>query len=274
MDTGQIFTYVIKALHVALAKAGVPHEVVSEVNVNDTDNTYLLCTVHEPHRTMPPHYISYNFEQLTVYKDIAPLWRRRLEGALMIWDYSKLNTNYLWSQGFPAVHVPFGYSDTMDIEWTQGRHASKGVDFLFVGLINVRRSMVLWDVSAIPRVKTYFGLALGQKLEDLMLQSKVGLNIHQYGGGTILEVHRIIPLIIHRVFVVSEPSTDTWMDAQFKGIVDLANVTAFERVASQALTRADLQEETERRYELLKTACNFNHMVASALSGPMPALIL
>ena len=46
------------------------------------------------------------------------------------------------------------------------------------------------------------------------------MNIHYYSGRTILEVHRIIPLIANKILVISEKSDDPWYDEKYGNLIN------------------------------------------------------
>lgn len=59
--------------------------------------------------------------------------------------------------------------------------------------------------------------------KDLYLRSKVGLNMHYYSGLTVLEVHRLVPMVANGVLVVTARSNDSWYDTRWQDIATFAD---------------------------------------------------
>lgn len=193
----------------------------------------------------------------------------------MVWDYSLENIKVLKAHNVRnTYHIPLGYDKTM--ENTQPAAPSRDIDVLFVGSMNKRRwtklaqlASVLQPGSRPLRVSTPH--AWGAALSRLLQRSKLGLNLHYYGGRTILEVHRIIPLVISRVLVLTEPSDDKHLDTTFGGIV---NFTTGDDIKQSVLEMLALEHgnEAERRYQQLLSCCRYADHFKAAFSQPFPAV--
>jgi len=223
------FIYIIKALQDCFNQLNIKHIIIEDYynnyNYNDTD-IYLLLTTHEPERIMPKRYISYNFEQFTADVNWCPFIFERLRNAEIVFDYSLENIKELKKHNINAHFLPLGYAKSM--EFPKPDNLNKYIDFTFVGKIyNTRR----YD-KIIPLLNIYFNskdntkrLAFyhndcwKEKLENIYVHSKIGLNIHLYSGKTIFEILRIILLIANKVLVITEPSDDKWYNEKYKNMV-------------------------------------------------------
>lgn len=214
------FEIIINALHEALTELDIKHEVVKTYSLVDNINIYLICTTHE-NALLPKRYISYNIEQLTVNKVWQPIFFDKLSGAELVLDYSTENIKELEKHNIKAHFLPLGYSKTMEYN---NDNLDKTVDFSFVGSINNSRYDKLKTlISVYGNKKDKLVISnnyWGNDLKNLYNKTKIGLNIHYYTGKTILEVHRIIPLIANKILVISEKSDDPWYDEKYKSLIN------------------------------------------------------
>lgn len=214
------FEIIINALHEALTELDIKHEIVKSYSLVDNINIYLICTTHE-NALLPKRYISYNIEQLTVTKVWQPIFFDKLSGAELVLDYSIENIKELEKHNIKAHFLPLGYSKTMEYN---NDNSDKTVDFSFVGSINNSRYDKLKTlISVYGNKKDKLVISnnyWGNDLKNLYNKTKIGLNIHYYTGKTILEVHRIIPLIANKILVISEKSDDPWYDEKYKSLIN------------------------------------------------------
>jgi hypothetical protein len=172
----------------------------------------------------PPgrRYIIYQLEPLCF-----EFWQQRLrqkkflfDAAEAVWDYSKNNLHFL--EGLASYWVPHGYHSKLhEVELKTKYHE---FDVLFVGFVSPRRRYLLeqlanrCSLSMRPRWGTDFGQALAN--------SKILINIHQYGEPTPLEQPRISYALNQGSFVLTESSADEpypWLRAvAFDEIIDWA----------------------------------------------------
>lgn len=260
LNNSPYFDVVMRGLSEALTELQVEHRIVDSYEPNDRDNVYVICTTHE-RRPVPLRYVSYNFEQLTTERSWDCLFFEKLRRAEEVWDYSRANIEVLATRHNirDVKHVPFGYARCME-------HApiAKTVDILFLGRQDGRRSGIMADlrnryVGRGERIVVGCGV-WGDFLRQVQGSTRVGLNVHVYERGTILEVHRIIPLVANRAWVVTERSCDAWYDRL------MAPVVQYVETPQELLTEADnvlrLSEtervaETQRRYTYLTTHCRY-----------------
>jgi hypothetical protein len=135
---------------------------------------------------------------------------------------------------------------------------------MFVGLMNSFRRDFIKPIHT--KAKEYgWNMYLSNKCwsneyNEICSMTKIALNIHYYSGQTILEVHRIIPLVLNNIWVLSERSHDIWYDDLFDGIVDwVVNgeecVQKIETIL--LLDELEVQEELNKRKRLLVTKCDY-----------------
>jgi hypothetical protein len=215
------FEIIINALHEALTELDIKHEVVKSYSLVDNRNIYLICTTHE-NALLPKRYISYNIEQLITTKVWDPIFFDKLSCAELVLDYSLENIKELEKHNINAHFLPLGYSKTMENNYKD--NSNKTVDFSFLGSINNSRYDKLKTlISVYGNKKDKLVISnnyWGDDLKKLYNKTKIGLNIHYYSGRTILEVHRIIPLIVNKILVISEKSDDPWYDEKYGNLIN------------------------------------------------------
>lgn len=244
------FEIIINALHDALNELNIKHEIVNNYDNNDKDNIYLICTTHE-NRILPKRYISYNFEQLTTNKIWQPSFFENLNKAEIVLDYSLENIKILNEKNIKAYFLPLGYSKSMEYIKTID---NKSIDFTFLGAINnIRYNKLksLTDIYYKDKIiisNNYWG----EDLQNLYIKTKIGLNIHYYPGKTILEVHRIIPLIANKILVISEKSNDKWYDNKYENLINFFENDNYASYCLDIIKQYNI-EEIERRYQELIT---------------------
>lgn len=271
-----VFHPVATGISESFTALGIPHTVVGKIAENDS-STYIVFTTNRRTQpgSLPVKYISYNFEQLATNRAWPDVFFNSLRGALQVWEYSLVNVGVLRSRGITnIVYIPYGYSPWMD-------HAALGstpwearsVDWFLTGVHNsVRQAKLAALTQAYGQHPERYTIT--QRLWHLDLakayrSTKIGLNIHFYVGSTILEVHRIVPMIANRVYVLSEQSADIWYDEEYRSMVTflprMSNMTDISRILNHtlhdilALPSERVGSELERRRHHLLTCCSYVH---------------
>lgn len=254
------FEIVIRALSESLTVLEFPHRIVNAPDLNDTKNVYLLCTVHEG-KSLPKNYVAFNFEQLSTDKKWPEEFWNRLRRARVVWDYSMLNIQELTKHGISALHVPLGYSKCM--EYHNASSKDKKYDFVFLGAMNesrVQKFTPLYKVYRTKPEKVFINNSVwGDDIYKLYKCSKIGINMHFYGGKQILEVHRIIPMIANRLWVISEHGDDPWYEEVYKDLVSwYSSPVDMVRKGLQVLLQDSVkfENEIEKRYTHLVNKCS------------------
>jgi hypothetical protein len=109
-----------------------------------------------------------------------------------------------------------------------------------------------------------------------LYEARVGINLHYYDGPSILEVHRIIPWIANRIWVVSVPASDPYYDERFSDLVTFTDERGMPAAAAWAagLSPEFFDREVERRYRSLQKRLNSTELlVSSGALGQLEALL-
>jgi hypothetical protein len=213
---------------------------------------------------IPDKYIVWNFEQFEVEgPEFNSQFWARMSQAEQIWDYSLENIQWLGlHKGLGASHLPLGWMPQMKIPTPINQWDQRTNCFAFVGLMNQRRRDIIKPCYQLAK-DTNLNMYLSNKCWDteyntIYSMTKYGLNIHYYPGKTILEVHRIIPLILNGIWVISEKSGDPWYNQLFDQLVTWAEPESFAEIISK-LELMDLPTaiaELELRKRLLIQSCD------------------
>jgi hypothetical protein len=193
----------------------------------------------------------------------------------MVWDYSLANIEVLRANGVNnTYHAPLGYDETME---NPARAAqTRDIDVTFVGAMNEKRQRKLQQLASLQLpaplsrpLTTAFSDAWGEALRERYRRSKLGLNLHYYGGKTILEVHRILPLVVSKVLVLSETSDDHWLDNSLAGVI---NYTVGDDLRQSVISmlNMDIEHQAQRRYQQLLSCCRYVHYLQAAVQQPYP----
>ena len=273
-----IFKYIIDAISTELHNFGVPHSIQDAGVPWQKDVTY-MSTMLLATRPRPPRYIIYNFEQLVTDSGyFGPGTLSQLQGALEVWDYSMVNVAFLQQQhGLLARFVPLSYTPGMQ----QFDHATRKrlVDASFIGCMNDRRNTLLGGLITayegrpkklfITKKGCFVSLGcFGNCLKRVYKDSRVGINMHYYGGKTVLEVHRILPYIANRVIVISERSDDAFYDGFLSNLVTyVRNADGMQSSIAYiaSLSTTDFDQLVNWRYELFKSLPSYANFLHQAL---------
>ena len=195
-------------------------KLISEIDVLDKVNTFIIFNFNNI-KTLPKHFIIYNFEQLCSSKNIDDSYFEKCEYAKVIFDYSLVNIKLYKERKLKCYHLPFGWSPIIE-PINEINFNNKNIDLIFLGNINKRRLDIIKNFDIYHNDKCF-----ESSYENICSHAKFSLNIHYYEGDSILEVTRIIPLICRGVIVISEESNDKFYDDIFRDIcifVDFKNI--------------------------------------------------
>lgn len=227
----------------------------------ENDDTYILFTVKDM-KKIPKKYIVYNFEQLDTTNVLEQRFWDRIKNAIHIFDYSMVNVNYLHDIDISATFLPYGWNSTM-LQTVKPYNERKN-EILFIGMMNDRRREILRDTynyCATNDYNIYITNDCWDSDYDRALRiSKIGINIHYYEGHTILEVHRIIPYILNKIYVISERSSDTYYDTLFNDMVTWMDEPLSNHVI-KAQNIENMEEILEYRKRKLVEKCSTNHVI-------------
>lgn len=260
VDDSMYFDLVIKSLSEVFLELDIPHKITKSVTLNDDENMYILCTTHEG-KPLPKHFIAYNWEQLTTDKLWGASFFERLQQAQAVWDYSWNNVELLKSRGIQAIHVPLGYAKCMEFCRTD---VQKDIDMVFLGSINESRKQKLADLLRSYRNKMsrlfIHNSCWGESMTRVYERSILGLNLHYYGGKTIFEVLRVLPMLANGLFVISEHGDDPWYETKYGPLVTWCENGLDLVKKSIQLLVLPVKVQSQKRLEqleYLKTHCSF-----------------
>jgi hypothetical protein len=243
-----------------LEKKGFNIKLVTEVD--ESEDVYIFF--FPPDGTLPKNYICYNLEQLQRGE-----WDHLigyLKGAIVVWDYSMKNVRFLQEQhGLQARYLPLGIlssENTVDDPVVEKKR-----DVLFYGCYSPRRVEYLHNFVEAYADSDKFLFAQwnlwGDDLNREIRDSIVILNVHNGGDHTILESHRLVPLLAKGAFIVSERSSDEHADAIFKEVVNFVDSPEEMYDEAQKIVqlynedRSSYEAEVQRRKEVVKNNMNF-----------------
>jgi len=222
------------------------------------------------------YYIQYQMEQVASlqtsemglgFRNLADNteYKMKLDGAVQVWEWSPLQMTFVQEHltGMTSQkikHVPLWSS--VDIDSGSSCHdileeptceSDPGADVLFFGHLTKNRQQLCADVDAEMKwmssndqlfthecVSGVFGPALQCKI----CKAKVIYNDHSRSD-SVLEVHRINPLLALGKAVISATSADTSLDTEYSGALELVPAEDIPRAVSRLL----LDEEARQRLE-------------------------
>lgn len=234
------------------------------------DDTYIIFNIKDL-ETVPNKYIVYNFEQLDTTNNFENDFWSKLNNAIQVWDYSKVNIEYLLTKDINAIFVPFGWNVTMKI--LNILPFDKRINnVMFIGYINERRRNILKPVHTLCKEHNYTMFlsneCWNEDYNHKLSISKIALNIHCYNGKTILEVHRIIPYILNKIWVISERSQDPYYDNLFDGLVtwvDDINMFASQVYSILNTDTSVIEQVLKDRQRLLIERCSYSIFINNCL---------
>ena len=188
---------------------------------NSTNWNHTLVIVFGLHAyfgTLPSHYTAYQLEQLSDTKNgyLTSDYLYKLRQADEVWDYSHINftilteTHQLNNVYFvPLGHYPSLFSDFQPFY-------SKSCDICFLGNINTRRQYYLDTIDTYlvadkkQTIQRYSNI-WGKERNQMVQQAGILLNIHFFQP-SILEITRLLFLLANGAEVISETSSDPYLD--------------------------------------------------------------
>jgi hypothetical protein len=245
------------------------HQLVYEItdvikSSKSTSTTWIILGLQNA-PVVPAKYIVWNFEQFEVDGiDFDKTFWDRMANAYQIWDYSKENIKWLaTNKSISANFLPLGWLPSMKFaSGINTQWSNREIEFSFVGLMNERRRNIIKPLHTLAKTKSWnmylSNKCWGQEFESIYSNTKFALNIHYYPEKTVLEVHRIIPLILNGVWVISEKSGDPWYNELFEELVSWAEPETFAETLNQLdqMDSVKVDEELATRKRKLIQLCD------------------
>ena len=191
----------------------------------------------------PDKYIVYNFEQFTTDKVWSESYINFLKKAIYVLDYSIRNVckmNEYGINSFFLPYIPSGLNKYSELSTTK-----KDIDILFIGNLNNKRRLWLKElINEKYSIKIITNLFFEKSIE-YFARSKIVLNIHYYGGDSILEVTRIIPALENNCVILTEESHDEYYNFVYKNIIKKTDIENLKDSIINILSNYNLiQQET------------------------------
>jgi hypothetical protein len=170
------------------------------------------CATQSTADSVPDGSIVYQLEQAGTTNHFTPIYLGLLRRCI-VWDYHPYNTTQLEKlHGIKALYVPFSYVDAFGTAPSHG-HAPE-FDVIFLGAINPPRAKVLNELEHLG-LKVYKDECYGENRANMLLRSRVVLNIHFYQNLKVLELCRIGIGMSAKKAVISQYDSDVKGDPFF-----------------------------------------------------------
>jgi len=267
LDNSIYFSSIINELYIELSNFFTIKKVDS-IN-SKTKKTYIILNIKDIQEELPKKYIVYNFEQLCTETPISELFLTRLLNAKMIFDYSKLNIDFLKNKGYNNIYwFPYSWYYRMRHSCKIPKVNNRLNKILFIGSINKRRVDILRPVHHLCKINSYnmfiSNSCWGSDWEDKCSISLIAINIHYSETNTILEVHRIFPYILNKIWVITERSDDKYYDDLLQNLVSFTDKDGLADTVNNIclLTDKEIEDElTKRQHLLISTIESFNNNI-------------
>lgn len=224
VDDSKYFKEIVECISKVFENNHIHYKTAEKISNNDN---YLYFFINTNNIKNPPkNYIIYNFEQLgtSIKKNEKEIgyndkFFKKFRDAKKVFDYSKENIKLLESKNIKAEFLPYSWFPDM----IKDHKVPKITYFSFIGLLNEKRVKFLKPMFSYCKDKNYnifiSNNCWGEDYYTEILRSWVSFNVHYYEKNTILELHRIINLIVNKVYVISETSDDKYLDECYKNLV-------------------------------------------------------
>ncbi|MDO5290470.1 MAG: class I SAM-dependent methyltransferase [Pseudomonadota bacterium] len=245
--------YVAHALLAALARAGMPAQIVAESDSGDwpLDLYFVVCP--QMFKRLPPgeKRVAFQMEQTVSSRWFTPDYLGVLENSLAALDYAHTNIANLADYGIVYPHVYLlpiggmaGYAQWLSSTLGQPpAEADETCDVLFYGDANApRRRRLLAAIGQRFKLRVV-GNAFGADMHRALAGAKVVVNLHYYEGA-LLETTRIYECLSLGKAVVSETAADQAEHACLDGVVRFAPVDDVPALL-EALAQAVQEQSTE-----------------------------
>ena len=245
--------YVAHALLAALARAGMPAQIVTESDSGDwpLDLYFVVCPQMFKHLPPGEKRVAFQMEQTVSSRWFTPDYLAVLENSLAALDYAQTNIANLADYGIVYPHVYLlpiggmaGYAQWLSSTLGQPpAEADETCDVLFYGDANApRRRRLLAAIGQRFKLRVV-GNAFGADMHRALAGAKVVVNLHYYEGA-LLETTRIYECLSLGKAVVSETAADQAEHACLDGVVRFAPVDDVPALL-EALEQAVQEQSTE-----------------------------
>lgn len=191
------------------------------------DDLYVIMGLHRTKldEKIPKNFIAIQTEQIGS-KWFTQTYIERLHLAKSIWDFSPKNVTYLMKKYslsntiYVPIRIPL--ATFTKNPWT----VHEDIDILFFGAFHKRRQLFENKIRSSVRNKKIvfrYNDLFGEERENLISRSKIVLNIH-YWNNASLETHRIENLCSSGKCILSERSSDEYLDGIYSDSVEFFDI--------------------------------------------------
>lgn len=241
--------FVAHAIQAALARAGVPADIVSESADGYPLGLYFVVCP-QMFKRLPPgeKRIAFQMEQTVSSRWFTPEYLAVLENSLAALDYAQTNIANLADYGIVYPHVYLtpvgGMAHYAHCLGTPPAEADETCDVLFYGDANApRRRRLLSAIGARYRLRVV-GNLFGAAMHRALAGAKVVVNLHYYEGA-LLETTRIYECLSLGKSVVSECAADQAEHASLEQVVRFVPVGDAEALLKALAQALDEQSTPE-----------------------------
>lgn len=172
---------------------------------NHLDELWILTVSFFDIIKWPKRYIVYQTEYFLNIQN--ELYIKFIKNSIQIWEYSKLNLEYLKTIHNNVIYIPFGYSKSLEI-WNDISKENINIknDVFFLGPETSYRNKIINNLIKDNISVTYFkNLVFGKERERLIASSKICLVIHKEENTPFTQdISRIYPFGAKKIFQICE----------------------------------------------------------------------
>ena len=208
------------------------YKIKKELPPNHFYFIYCLFSMEDPTILPPKQYIIYQLEQhinnqLNQHYNIfsKKTLHKIYERSFLSFDYCKQNIDIIEKElNIKPNLLPIPFSKKNNY-WNCFRKKRKKYDIIFIGLLNRRRSTILYYLKQFFRIGIPSKSIFGMDLVKFILKGKVLLNIHYYNDA-ILERVRLNEMISIGIPIISEKPNEKDLDIcqDYEGIVKFIDI--------------------------------------------------
>lgn len=209
-NTKHCFIEAMLMIQYCLQQAGKTCSIVNTID-DHSNVTWIVFGVNlSPTVKLPPNTIIVNMEQLFDGSNwLKPPYINQLK-THQVWDYNRINQVYLRKLGIEAPLISYGYMPSLRhrgscwADTLNHPNINQDIDVIMLGYPNSNRKTIVQQLTAAGvKIQYHTGDMWGHQRNDLLLRSKILLNVHLYPAN-ILEIPRLALAINNGMFIISE----------------------------------------------------------------------
>lgn len=246
--------FIAQLLQKQLIGMGITSTIHTETPKEGYDDGLYFVLCAQVFDSLPRNYIAFQLEQLPVihhwWQD--PSYKKKLEDAVAVVDYSISNLRFLIEKGFPRerlFHLPI-FSKVCEKPQSEYKY-----DVLFYGYVNERRRKILSELKKDFKILVVDN-CFGPKMCQLIKESKVILNIHNLDNG-IVESARLFECLSMGKIIVSETGLDQeeyeYLGKDIISFVPVGDIESLRSNLSQILNGKEFNNKVQKLINTLNS---------------------